>query len=116
MFQSKESAQLAQKAQSDKSTCLELTSKYSAFKMMLMNFLSAGGDPLKVDKKFNKTLRVGVKDVFPQFVLTDGQFNLSGYITREAYEDYKSNPKNKVKIEDLRDFMLNLERWTIDLV
>jgi hypothetical protein len=93
-----------------------MTAKYSAFKMMLMNFLQGGADPLKLDKKLTKTLRVGVKDVFPQFVLTDGQFNLSGYITKEAYDDYNSNSKNTVKIENLRDYMLNLERWTIDLV
>ena len=116
MFQTKESAQLLQKAQSDRPTCLELTAKYSAFKMMLLNFLQVNGDPLKLDKKLTKTLRVGVKDVLPQFVLTDGQFNISGYITKEAYDDYNSNPKNTVKIENLKDYMLNLERWTIDLV
>ena len=70
---------------------------------------------MKLDKKFRKTIRVCVKDVLPQFVLTDGHFNLSGYITKEAYDLYNKNSKN-LKITDLRDYMLNLERWTIDLV
>ena len=49
-------------------------------------------------------------------MLTDGQLNLSGYISREAYDEYNKNPANTLKISDLRDYMLNLERWTIDLV
>ena len=93
-----------------------MSAKNSAFKMLLINFLAANGDPLKLDKKFTKTIRVGVKEVEPQFVLTDGQFNVSGYISREAYEDYNKNTANKVPIMELRDYMLNLERWTIDLV
>ena len=49
-------------------------------------------------------------------MLTDGQLNLSGYITREAFDEYYENTANNLNISDLRDYMLNLERWTIDLV
>lgn len=93
-----------------------MDSRHSAFKQLLINFLACGGDTLKLDKKFRKTIRVCVKEVHPQFVLTDGQFNLSGYITKEAFTEYTKNPANEVRISDLRDYMLNLERWTIDLV
>ena len=114
MIESKESAQLA--ISSVKPHSLEGESKFSAFKLLIMNFLSCNADSMKLDKKFRKTIRVCVKDVLPQFVLTDGHFNLSGYITKEAYDLYNKNSKNDMKITDLRDYMLNLERWTIDLV
>lgn len=114
MLESRESAQLVNS--SIKPHSLEGESKFSAFKLLIINFLACGADSMKLDKKFKKTIRVCVKDVLPQFVLTDGYFNLSGYITKEAYDEYNKNPKNKIKISDLRDFMLNLERWTIDLV
>ena len=42
-----------------------MSAKNSAFKMLLINFLAANGDPLKLDKKFTKTIRVGVKEVQP---------------------------------------------------
>ena len=113
MLESRESAQLGN---SSKPQSLEGESKFSAFKLLLINFLGCNADAMKIDKKFKKTIRVCVKDILPQFVLTDGYFNLSGYITKEAYDEYNKNPKNKMKITDLRDYMLNLERWTIDLV
>ena len=113
MLESRESAQLGS---SSKPQSLEGESKFSAFKLLLINFLGCNADAMKIDKKFKKTIRVCVKDILPQFVLTDGYFNLSGYITKEAYDEYNKNPKNKMKITDLRDYMLNLERWTIDLV
>ena len=117
MFQSKESAQLAEKARSSKSTSVELNSNHSAFKQLITNFLACGGDKLKLDKKFTKTIRVCVKEVTPQFVLTDGQFTLSGYITKEAFNHYtKNDPANKLPITELREYMLNLDKWTIDLV
>ena len=84
MIESKESAQLA--ISSVKPHTLEGESKFSAFKLLIMNFLGCNADSMKLDKKFKKTIRVCVKDVLPQFVLTDGHFNLSGYITKEAYD------------------------------
>ena len=84
MIESRESAQLVNS--SVKPHSLEGESKYSAFKQLIINFLGCNADSMKLDKKFRKTIRVCVKDVLPQFVLTDGHFNLSGYITKEAYD------------------------------
>lgn len=64
------------------------TSCKSAFKTLLINFLSVGADPLKLDKKYKKSIRCAVREVTPQLLLTDGQYTLSGYITKEAFALY----------------------------
>ena len=48
-------------------------------------------------------------------MLTDGQYNLSGYITREAFGNYCKNASNDVKVSELRDFMITLDSWTLEL-
>ena len=48
-------------------------------------------------------------------LLTDGQYNLSGYITREAFAQYSKNGSNDTKVSELRDFMITLDSWTLEL-
>ena len=88
----------------------------SAFKTLLMNFLAVGGDSLKLDKKYKKSIRCAVREIEPQLLLTDGQYTLSGYITKEAFALYCKNPENKVKVTELRDYMITIDSWTLDLV
>jgi len=78
--------------------------------------LGVGGDPLKLDKKFTKPIRCAVREISPQLLLTDGQYNLSGYITKEAFANYSKNPSNDVKVTELRDYMITLDSWTLELV
>ena len=80
-----------------------------------MNFLNVGGDPLKLDKKYKKPIRCAVREVTPQLLFTDGQYNIAGYITRDAFDQYNSQPGN-IKVTDLRDYMITIDSWTIDLV
>lgn len=75
-----------------------------------------GGDPFKLDKKYKKPIRCAVREVTPQLLLTDGQFNLSGYITKEAFALYCKNEANLVKVTELRDFMITIDSWTLELV
>ena len=63
----------------------------SAFKTLLVNFLATGGDSLKLDKKYKKPMRCAVRDVSPKLLLTDGQFLLSAYLTKEALSQYMAN-------------------------
>lgn len=44
----------------------------SAFKTLLINFLSVGGDPLKLDKKYTKSIRCAVREISPCLLITDG--------------------------------------------
>ena len=80
-----------------------------------MNFLNVGGDPLKLDKKYKKPIRCAVREVTPQLLFTDGQYNIAGYITKDAFDQYNSQPGN-IKVTDLRDYMITIDSWTIDLV
>ena len=50
--------------------------------------------------------------------MTDGQYNLSGYITREAFANYSKSAANQnaVKVTELRDYMITLDSWTLELV
>ena len=81
-----------------------------------MNFLAVGGDPLKLEKKYKKSIRCAVREVEPQMLLTDGQYTISGYITREAFVAYNKNEANNVKVTELRDYMITIDSWTLDLV
>jgi len=56
-----------------------------------------------------------VREISPQLLLTDGQFNVAGYITREAFAQYSKNPSNDVKVTELRDYMITLDSWTLEL-
>ena len=49
-------------------------------------------------------------------LLTDGQYTISGYITREAFVAYNKNEANNVKVTELRDYMITIDSWTLDLV
>ena len=49
-------------------------------------------------------------------MLTDGQYTISGYITKEAFAQYSKNEANNVKVSELRDFMVTLDSWTLELV
>lgn len=80
-----------------------------------MNFLNVGGDPLKLDKKYKKSIRCAVREVSPQLLLTDGQYTISGYITKEAFALYSKQASN-IKVTELRDYMITIDSWTLDLV
>ena len=68
-----------------------------------------------MDKKYKKPIRCAVREVTPQLLFTDGQYNIAGYITRDAFDQYNSQP-GKIKVTDLRDYMITIDSWTIDLV
>ena len=95
---------------------VEPSSSKSAFKTLLINFLQAGGDPLKLEKKYTKSIRCAVREISPNLLLTDGQFQISGYITQEAFRLFCKNNAKKVKITELQDYMITLESWSLDLV
>ena len=78
--------------------------------------MNVGGDPLKLDKKYKKSIRCAVREIEPQLLLTDGQYTISGYITKEAFALYCKNDTNKIKVTELRDFMITIDSWTLDLV
>lgn len=93
----------------------EAPASQSAFKTLLINFLQTGGDALKLDKKYKKPMRCAVREVSPQLLLTDGQFNLAGYLTKQALKDYMADPENKIKVTGLIDYMITIQNWTLEL-
>ena len=115
MFRSGQSLALAKSAPKEVSH-FDATSSKSAFKILLANFLAVGGDPTKLEKKYTRSMRCAVREVSPQFILTDGQFLLSGYITKEAFTLYTKDPANTVKVTELRDYMITIDSWTLELV
>jgi len=70
---------------------------------------------VKLDKKYKKSIRCAVREVSPQLLLTDGQYTLSGYITKEAFALYCKNEANTVKVTELRDYMITIDSWTLEL-
>lgn len=56
----------------------------SAFKNLLVKFLEANGDMLKMPNKFRQSIRCSVKEAHPNFLITDGVFFIAGHFTKEA--------------------------------
>ena len=71
---------------------------------------------MKLDKKYKKPMRCAVREIQPQFLLTDGQYLISGYITKDALVQYMANKENVIKISELRDYMITIDTWTLELV
>jgi hypothetical protein len=53
---------------------------------LLISLLEANGDMEKIPKKFKGPLRCSVKETYPNFLLTDGSYFISGYFTEKSYK------------------------------
>ena len=91
------------------------SSSKSAFKLLLQNFLAVGADPLKLDKRYKKAMRCQVREIAPQFLLTDGQYTLNSCISREAFKNFSKDAKNTVKVTELKDYMITIDQWELEL-
>ena len=47
------------------------------------------GDQSKFPKAFTKAIRVSVKEVSPNFLITDGQYYMSAYFTEKSYKQFR---------------------------
>ena len=79
-----------------------------------MRFLEANADMLKLPSKYHCTIKCSVKESSPNFLLTDGIFFIGGYFTPEALE--KHNAKGGIPVENLQGFLIDLDKWSLELV
>lgn len=86
----------------------------SSFKTILVKFLEANGDMEQMPKKFRAALKCFVLQSKPNFLITDGNFFLTGHFTKQALENYKKS-KPKFQLEDLRGFLININKWRVEL-
>lgn len=86
----------------------------SAFKTLLVKFLEANGDMQKMPSKFRSAIKCFVKESKPNFLITDGIFFIQGHFTKEALELHKAR-KPKHSIENLRGFLININKWHCEL-
>jgi len=47
--------------------------------------------------------------------ITDGQYNIAAYLTKDALSQYMTNKANTVKVCELADYMITIENWTLEL-
>ena len=87
----------------------------SAFQILLRCLLEAGGDMEKVPKKFKGALRCSVKETFPFFLITDGSYFISAYFTEKSYKQFRGE-NSSLRVTDLQDIMVQINKWTIELV
>lgn len=86
----------------------------SALKSLFGKYLEAGGDMMKVPEKFQLPLSLIVKETFPTFLVSDGYFYGGLYFSEEAVQEHRNNTKTH-KIIDLQDFIVVLNRWSIEM-
>ena len=79
----------------------------SVFKLLLTEMVGTDGDFTKVNQLYKKKIKCFVKQTMPKFLISDGLFFLSAYFTKEAYDRYKEENKEKenggILITDLTD-------------
>lgn len=76
-------------------------------------FLLAGGDMSKVPAKYRSAIKCFVKESKPNFLITDGVFFIAGHFTKEALDKFKA--KSTHKIENLSGFLIDINKWTLEL-
>ena len=86
----------------------------SAFKQLITEFFTQGGDWSKVNANYKKPLKCFVKEAFPHFLISDGFFFLPAYFTKEAVSEFKSKFGN-VNITDLRDKVIVVNSWHLEM-
>lgn len=65
----------------------------SAFKTILIKFLKANGDMLKMANRYKSAIKCFVKETYPHFLVTDGVFYTSVSFTQQALDSFKSCAK-----------------------
>ena len=63
----------------------------SAFLALATYFIENGADASKLPKKYKRALRCVVHKITPQIILSDSHFQIAGYLTSQALEDYAAN-------------------------
>ena len=86
----------------------------SAFKTLLVKFLQANADMLKLPSKYHVPIKCSVEKSSPNFLITDGLFFIGGYFTQEALDKHKA--RNGVAVENLKGFLIDLNKWSLELV
>jgi hypothetical protein len=86
----------------------------SAFKTLLVKFLEANADMLKMPTKYTAAIKCSVKETTPNFILTDGIFYMGGYFTKEALDRHSA--KGGKPVNTLQGFLIDLNRWSLELV
>jgi hypothetical protein len=67
---------------------------------------------VKPDLK-KRNIKCFVKEVYPYFLISDGQFYIAPYFTESAIKEFKAN--NKKKLWDLKDKIILIESWAMDM-
>jgi thiamine biosynthesis protein ThiC len=98
---------------SDKQGANKKEVKNSAFKALMEEFLEKGADFDQVKASMKKSaIKCFVKESYPKFLISDGTFFISAYITKEAYDNFKKETEVKEsgikKITDLSNKVIVL--------
>jgi hypothetical protein len=86
----------------------------SAFKTLLVRFLEANADMLKLPSKYHCPIKCSVKESSPNFLLTDGVFFISGYFTPEALQKHEAT--GGIPVANLQGFLIDLNKWSLELI
>lgn len=68
----------------------------------------------KMPKQFRGSLRCSVKETQPYFLITDGSFFIQAYFTEKSYQTFRDN-NSQLRITDLKDIMIQLNDWELEL-
>lgn len=68
----------------------------------------------KMPAKYRSPIKCFVKESKPNFLITDGIYFLTGHFNKAALDQHKKD-KPKHPLENLRGFLINIEKWHLEL-
>jgi len=74
---------------------------------------SKGQFALVKEELKKRSIKCFVKEVFPYFIISDGQYFIASYFTENAIKEFRK--KNKTKLWDLKDKIILIDQWSMDI-
>jgi len=76
--------------------------------------INGGGDFSKCKEYQSKQLKLFVKESFPHFLVSDGNYYVPAYFTKKAVDDFKAK-NSGVNITDLKSKVIDVMSWSLEM-
>ena len=101
----------------NKTISAKTDAKMSCFKTLIFELLAKGGDFKKIREQIrNSKIKCWVKQTFPRFLISDGQFFMSASFTKEAFAKCHQGEHHNISITDLQDGLILINKWSVEIV